>query len=72
MTIAYPNFEGLGDWEPAKRIMVNDYDWTDINTNQIDVIVTIKTKLIQILQINPYQVFNISNVIVGNIKRLKV
>jgi hypothetical protein len=38
MTIAYPNFEGLGDWEPAKRIMVNDYDWTDINTNQIDVI----------------------------------
>jgi hypothetical protein len=38
MTIAYPNFDGLGDWEPAKRIMVNDYDWTDINTNQIDVI----------------------------------
>ncbi len=37
MTIAYPNLDGLGEWEPARKIMEGDYDWQDLNTNQIDV-----------------------------------
>jgi ABC-type molybdate transport system substrate-binding protein len=35
--IAYPNYEGLGEWEPAAMICNNDYIWENINTNQIDV-----------------------------------
>jgi hypothetical protein len=41
MTIAYPNYEGLGEWEPVQKIMLGEYDWQDLNTNQIDVIVCI-------------------------------
>ena len=37
LKIAYPNFEGLGEWEPALRICVGDYDFEDMNTDQIDV-----------------------------------
>ena len=37
MTISYPNFEGLGDWEPARQICEGIYNWDDLSTNQIDV-----------------------------------
>jgi hypothetical protein len=37
LTIAYPNFEGLGEWEPAAAIHRGDYIWENVNTNQIDV-----------------------------------
>jgi hypothetical protein len=40
MMISYPNLEGLGEWEPAGRIFRNEYDWEDINTNQIDVVLS--------------------------------
>jgi hypothetical protein len=39
MIIAYPNFEGLGAWEPARQIMLDEYDFENLNTNQIDVII---------------------------------
>lgn len=41
MIIAYPNFEGLGAWEPARQIMLDEYDFENLNTNQIDVIILI-------------------------------
>ena len=37
LIIAYPNFEGLGEWEPALAIHTNNYGWDNVNTNQIDV-----------------------------------
>ena len=37
LIIAYPNFEGLGDWEPARAIHKGEYIWENVNTNQIDV-----------------------------------
>ena len=27
LRIAYPNYEGLGEWEPAVRICEEDYDF---------------------------------------------
>lgn len=38
MTIAYPNFEYLGEWEPARLICEGKYEWENLNTNQIDVL----------------------------------
>ena len=37
ISIAYPNFDGLGDWEPAKLMAEGSFDYTNVNTNQIDV-----------------------------------
>lgn len=37
LIIAYPNFEGLGEWEPARAIHKGEYIWENVNTNQIDV-----------------------------------
>lgn len=37
MIISYPNFEGLGDWEPARAIIQGNYGWENVSTNQIDV-----------------------------------
>lgn len=34
--ISYTGYEGLGDWEPAKSICLDQYIWENINTNQID------------------------------------
>lgn len=39
--IAYPNFEGLGEWEPALLICENHYNWENVNTNQIDVFLSL-------------------------------
>jgi hypothetical protein len=27
LTIAYPNFEELGEWEPARAIYKGEYGW---------------------------------------------
>ena len=37
LMIAYPNCEGLGEWEPAQMIFKDQYEWANINTDQIDV-----------------------------------
>ena len=37
LRIAYPNNEGLGEWEPAKMIAEDSYDFTDLSTDQTDV-----------------------------------
>jgi hypothetical protein len=37
MIIAYPNFDGLGEWEPARAICEGNYGWENVSTNQIDV-----------------------------------
>ena len=29
--------EGLGDWEPARRICEEEYEFEDMNTDQVDV-----------------------------------
>lgn len=34
--IAYPNFEGLGEWETAVMFAENRYDLAEKNTNLID------------------------------------
>ena len=39
LTIAYPNFEGLAEWEPVRRIAEGDYDFHEVNTSQTDVII---------------------------------
>ena len=38
LVISYPNFEGVGEWEPARSIFFDDYNWDNLNTGQIDVI----------------------------------
>jgi hypothetical protein len=59
LQIAYPNLEGLPEWEPTRRIVEDAYDFKDLNTNQIDVtgksyfsILTRKTQLCGLLERN--------------------
>lgn len=37
LRIAYPNYEGLGQWEPARQIAEDGYNFAEINTDQTDV-----------------------------------
>lgn len=37
LVMAYPGFDGLGIWEPARSIAENSYVFEDMNTDQIDV-----------------------------------
>lgn len=43
LIIAYPNFEGLGEWEAARAIHKGEYIWENINTNQIDVQISLSS-----------------------------
>lgn len=37
LVMAYPGYDGLGVWEPARAIAENTYVFEDMNTDQIDV-----------------------------------
>lgn len=50
LIIAYPNLEGLGEWEPASLIFLDAYQWENINTNQIDVLSTLQSIWIRKIQ----------------------
>ena len=46
LIIAYPNCEGLGEWEPAQMILKEQYEWENTHTDQIDVNVLVCSILI--------------------------
>lgn len=37
LMIAYPNFEGLAEWEPARSVADGSFVFADINTDRFDV-----------------------------------
>ena len=37
LAIAYPNFEGTGEWEPARQMALGEWEWESVHTDQIDV-----------------------------------
>ena len=39
--IAYPNFQGLAEWEPARSVANGSYVFADINTDRFDVIASL-------------------------------